>query len=300
MKKNVLGWMAVPVLLTLACGMIVPTTLPSQPGVETIVAATLQALTAAPPPTVAPSPTTEPEVSLGTTVTYNNITLALPTGLASNATGAQIPAADEQTTGPWGVAPEYIELKLDGYVLAEKFHDPKIYVYPAQEFAAVHPNAANSISRLQAILASPEAPLTNDALPHLPFANAAQIFFTQPKILSFQNGSGIRFLTEYAQYFATVNNPDLFYHFQGLTSDGKYYIIAILPVTAPILAADENPESPIPGGGITFPGYDGPEADMQAYYENVTRALDTIDPDAFSPSLMVLDSMIKSIRIDTQ
>ena len=300
MKNNIPGWMAVVILLTLACGMIVPTPMPSQPGVETIVDATLQALTSAPPSTVALSPSTEPEVSLGTTVTYNNVTLILPAGLASNATGTQIPAADEQTAGPWGVAPEHIELTLDGYALTDRFFTPKIYVYPAQQYASVHASAANSISRLQAILASPEAPLTNDALPYLPFANAAQVFFTQPKVLSLQNGSGIRFLTEYAQYFATVNNHDLFYHFQGLTSDGNYYIIAILPVTAPILAADENPESPIPADGIPFPGYDGPEADMQAYYENVTRALDTIDPDAFSPSLTVLDSMIKSIRIDTQ
>ncbi|MEO8354588.1 MAG: hypothetical protein ABI621_01610 [Chloroflexota bacterium] len=41
------------------------------------------------------------------------------------------------------------------------------------------------------------------------------------QVINFQNGRGIRFLTQYAQYPAPINNHELFYHFQGLTNDGK-------------------------------------------------------------------------------
>jgi hypothetical protein len=309
MKKNVFGWMAVAVLSTLACGMIVPVTTPSQAGVETIVAETMQALTLIPPAATQTLPAevstvtatgvtvTQPVQPSGVPVSFQNVSFEIPNGLATSANTETVPAVGENDGALWDVAPAYSKFTLMGYPLQGKFFEPHIMIYPAQEYAAAQAGAAESISRLQVILASLDIPLTNDALPYLPFANAAQIFFAQPKLLSSQSGLGIRFLTEYAQYFATVNNHDLFYHFQGLTGDGEYYIIAILPVTAPILAADENPESPVPAGGIPFPGYEASEADMQAYYENVTKSLDAIDPDSFSPSLSVLDSMISSIQI---
>jgi hypothetical protein len=62
----------------------------------------------------------------------------------------------------------------------------------------------------------------------VPFFNAAQVFASNIKVISFQNGKGVRFLTEYAQHAASANNHNLFYYFQGLTGDGAYYIIAIL------------------------------------------------------------------------
>ena len=63
----------------------------------------------------------------------------------------------------------------------------------------------------------------------------------------------MRFLTEYGQYPAPVNNHELFYHFQGFTSDGEYYIVATLPVTAPVLAETGDAGSPLPSGGILYP-----------------------------------------------
>ena len=80
------------------------------------------------------------------------------------------------------------------------------------------------------ILGAPGAPIAVAQLPTVPFFNAQQAFASNIQILSFQNGRGVRFLTEYAQYPVSANNQDLFYHFQGLTSDGAYYIIAILPI----------------------------------------------------------------------
>jgi len=80
-----------------------------------------------------------------------------------------------------------------------------------------------------------------------------------------------------------------------LTHDGQTYIIVILPVSAPFLAADG--EAPAPADGIPFPGYEDPNADFGAYYQQITARLDATPPDTFSPSLTLLDALISSLSI---
>jgi hypothetical protein len=135
----------------------------------------------------------------------------------------------------------------------------------------------------------------HETLPTVPFFNAASQISAWIKILPFQNGSGVRSLTQYAQYAAPINNRELFYHFQGLTSDGKYYVIAILPVTAPILPEDEKPEATVPEGGVSIPADVGPS---EVYYFSVTEKLNSLSPDSFTPSLSALDTLIQSIVIN--
>ncbi len=294
MKKMLLVLTAGLLALT-ACAPGQPST-PAGPGVETIVAATLQALTAAAPPagvTVAPPTPTQPN---GTAVSYGKVSFVLPTGLASSALAGTMPAVPGIADGPgWDVAPEHVKFQLENYALPGMFHEPYILVFPAPEYAAVNEQAAKNIARLQAIL-SGAAALTAENLPHVTTFNAAQAFAAQIKIVSFQNGTGVRFLTEYAQYYVTANNRDLFYMFQGLTGDGKYYILAILPASHPLLAHDENPESPIPAGGIPFPGLDD-QAALEAYYPSVENLLNVSAPEAFTPTLTSLDALVQSIVI---
>jgi hypothetical protein len=104
----------------------------------------------------------------------------------------------------------------------------------------------------------------------------------------------VRALTEYAQYYAPINNHDLFYHFQGLTSDNQYYVIAILPITAPILAENDQPTAPIPTGGVPIPASGTPD---DAYYTAVTQNLDALAPGSYAPSLNTLDALIQSIQV---
>ena len=124
--------------------------------------------------------------------------------------------------------------------------------------------------------------------------NAGPIFVSNMQVIDFKSGRGVRMLTQYDQYPALVNNRELLYHFQGLTNDGKYYVIAILPVTSSILAENEKPESPVPAGGAPLPSTGGPD---NIYYDAVAKALDAQYPDAFNPSLFQLDALIQSITI---
>jgi hypothetical protein len=150
--------------------------------------------------------------------------------------------------------------------------------------------------RLRNIM-NPGASVTPDQLPAVPFFNAAQVFASNYQPISLQNGDGVRFLTEYAQYAAPVNNHDLFYHFQGFSGDGEYYIVAIFPITAPVLAENGAAQATIPTGGVAYPDINDPNADWQGYYSAVTALLNNTSPDAFTPTLSQLDALIQSMRV---
>ncbi len=291
MRKNFFV-LAVILLMTLACAGTQPTA-PATPAqnVETMVAATMQAWTAN-----APSPTsisTTPPAN-GPVVSFENVNFVLPAEVASNALAGKIPLVNN-VEWPYENAPEHIKFQLDGYKLYNTFHDPRILVIPAQEYAALNEGASMSIAKLQAILNGSAAP-TAENLPFIASFNAGQLFAAQIQIVRFANGSGVRFLAEYGQYFATANNHDLFYQFQGLTSDGKYYILAILPASHPLLAFDEKPETAPPPGGIPFPGYEN-ESALTNYYTDVVNLLNSAAPENFTPALTNLDALIQSINI---
>ena len=72
------------------------------------------------------------------------------------------------------------------------------------------------------------------------------------------------------------------------------YILAILPVTAPILPETDRPDAVVPADGVPLPADTGPN---EAYYLTVTERLNALSPEAFTPSLTALDSMIRSILV---
>jgi hypothetical protein len=242
-----------------------------------------------------PLPSATPTLTFhGTQASFSGTSFVIPDGLGSGVT-TQIAPANSDTSGPtWDIHPSYTQFTLQDYPLQGKFFQPQILVYPAQEFAQMHEGAAATIVGLQTLLSHPNDPLPAQ-LPFLPPFNAAQVFTAQPKIIQFGNGSGIRYLTEFAQYAASANNHDLFYTFQGLTADGANYVVAILPVNAPFLASDEKPDSPVPPDGISFD-----QNDPQAYYSAIAEKLNSTSAGTFNPSLEALDALVQSIKAGGQ
>ncbi|HET9590903.1 MAG TPA: hypothetical protein VFO91_19080 [Anaerolineales bacterium] len=229
----------------------------------------------------------------GNAVTLENLRLTIPEGLASDAASETVPAVTGTDAPPWEVAPAHTKITLTGYALEDKFHEPAIYVYPAEEFAGASSVAAEQIDRLRNLLTGSILPL-RETLPSVPFFNAAPLIAAQIQMMPFQNGSGVRSLTQYAQYNAPVNNRELFYHFQGLTEDGAFYLVAVLPVSAPVLAEDESPEASVPAEGVPIPTDIGPN---DVYYASITQKLNALSPDDFTPALDSLDALMNSILV---
>jgi hypothetical protein len=236
--------------------------------------------------------------STGTAVTFGSLSLVVPARVASGASGIEYPRNDSEDAAWWQKTPGHLEIMLgDYYALQGKFHRPQIYVYPAQAYAELVPAAFESIRRLDNILYDSGGSIVLDELPAVPFINAQQVFVSNIQTLSFQNGGGVRFLTQYAQYNAPVNNHELIYQFQGVTRDGAYYIIAIFPINVPVLTEISDASATLPPGGIAYPDVTDPNADWLGYYTAVTDLMNGTTADAFVPSIHQLDLLIKSMQV---
>lgn len=236
----------------------------------------------------APGANQTPEVTLDREASYGGVTLRYNADIAGAAMGETV-AAEEL----WEVIPEHIAFSFSGYALAATFHEARITIYPVSEFASGG-GAANTAAALRTLLDSGQLPTAGggfegQGIPFLPPFNAAQLLHTQIAWVTFQNGRGLRFLTEYAQYNAPVNNTDLFYTFQGLTDDGQTYIAAILPVSHPALQADA---SQIPGGNA-----DAFASTYETYANDMALQLAGYGAAEFTPNLALLDALIASLQV---
>ncbi len=302
-------------LLALICVFLISCSLPfditwkTPASVETAAPVTEAAATEAVPtaaPTEPPLPTaapTEPPL-IGTEYNQGGVYMVLPPCLAASVSGIIVNAVPyDEMNGPMEYYPQNRKISFQGYPLSGSFFDPNgstnggLTVYPVAEFTAMNQVVSDRVAAMQNVLAS--QPATPDPIPLLPIFPAAEVFSAQLKYLDFQNGQGVRYLTEYAQYYAPVNNHDLFYSFQGMTTDGKYWVSALLPVNAAYLQASfDNPA--VPADGIPAPSMENnPDFDaaMDAYYVQMIDKLNTTPDGSFTPGLDCLDQFIQSLQI---
>jgi hypothetical protein len=217
-------------------------------------------------------------------VTCNELSFYLDQLVAFHYTCTTVP---KQLVGI-GAHPQYTQVTLTTYQTGSSV-SPEIDVFSVQSYNEDFP--PNGISDFQSALQA----LINGGTPgkNLPFLSpheSAQIIHAQYQVLHVPSGSGIRYLTESAQNYAVINNNALFYTYQGLTSDGKYAITAILPVSNPVL----------PNNGDTYPGGESFQQfsdSFDTYIANTQTQLDGQPSTNFSPSLVLLDDLVKSIQI---
>jgi hypothetical protein len=278
-----------------ACSNLASTT-----PVPPTVVPTLANPTAVATPTVMAEPTAAPtEITIpGTAVSFDRLSLVVPTGLATGGSGTLVPEAKGETVAPWDVAPEHIAFTLDSYTLEGKLFQPQIFIYPAQAYVQLQERgtAAQSIDRLKAVLAQ-SSMVNNKELPQVPFFNVSQALAAQVKVIPFHSGRGVRMVTEYAMARAIINNHELFYHFEGLTDDGQSYVIAILPVTAPGLPEDGQPGGVVPPGGVAVPDFADMNANWMGYYGDARQMLQDLEPGDYNPNLDQLDALIGSLMV---
>jgi hypothetical protein len=267
------------ILLTVACGAG-GASQPSGPGIQTVVAATLGALTSAAPN--------------GISISFQNVSFVIPAGLASGAKSEVVPVATEANSDPWSVAPAHVLFTLTAYAAPTPNFDAVVSVYPAPEYEAVNSWAANSLTRLRGVLTQPGKPLTNDTLSTVPFyGSAAQEYAAQPLLLAFHGGQGVRMISKYGQAPGPVTRDGSFYHYEGLTSDGKYLVAVVLPVTLPLKSTVDNPSA----DGIMFPRSMADSAGVPAYFQQMTALLNAAGSGAFHPTLSELDALVASITV---
>ena len=229
-------------------------------------------------PTEVPTVTLVPtETPLVANVTCHELSFYLDPALASSSTCETVP---EVLVGIM-TNPQYTLVTLQGYGLAHDYHTANIAVLP---MTADYKDIA---AQLQALIAG-GAP--GQTLPYFLQPPAAEEFYAQYQIMSFTNGNGIRYLTQFVQMTAPVDNQDMIYTFQGLTSDGKYWVSVTMPDSHPSLPATSND---LPGGE----SWDQFQANFDTYIADLKVQLNAFPADTFQPSLDALDKLVSSITV---
>ena len=192
-----------------------------------------------------------------------------------------------EETMPSETYPTHTQFTFETYAVSEHFHTPNIFIYPVDEYRAISPYAADIIDSLKQTLISQPGGGSPSDLPFMPMWNAAQLFSAKVSYFDFQNGSGIRYLTMYGQALWPVNNQSLFYTYQGITNDNRYYICAVLPITHTGL--------PFEGQVDDFIAFD---ENWDSYIADTLAWLESQAPNSFLPNMEHLDAMMASFEIN--
>jgi len=274
-------------LILLSCNFLTQSGDDGGPGEPTSVPTIMPLSSEEAPPTLVPSPSpTDTPPPPPPDVVFEGVSFSFDDSLASRVEPEIVPATDPEVES-WWQEPEHIRFNFRSYILAGTFHEPQLVVYPAEEYAALDEWAGEIIEELRGLLADRPAISPGMSLPFLPIFNAAQETTVKAAYIEFSNGSGVRYLTQYSQSGSPINNNELFYTFQGLTTDQQYYVVAILPVTHPTLPADNSHITDWAAFSDNF----------ATYIVEVTSQLSIQDDAGFNPSLELLDEMIQSLQV---
>lgn len=271
------------------------TPVPMEPAVNTPVPSpTIESIV---PPTVTPQPgqisTNVPSNKPDKEIRLMGLSFTLPGDLDYTVTIEELDEwPDPNTLEPGNIGPARIIFHLNPSSDHQHFHDgPRIYVFPGYSYAKYY-DVAMSFFQLNMLMDTEDFSDydVDEALPFPPLFNAMQMFHSNEKVIRFQNGSGIRYLTAYHQIYAPIVTQDLFYAFMGFTEDHNYIVVAIIPIY----------ESPLPWTTPLPP-------DGDPFYDNYTQhlldtanALNAASPADFDPNLDLLDKLFESLRLSMQ
>src|SRR5215212_5847865 len=192
-----------------------------------------------------------------------------PTHYSLTFASLSVPAAFQRTWGTWLQLP------------------PQIRIYPVANMESNEFIRARIEGLRQLLETKPNSP-TNE-IPVLPWINAAQVFRVQVRYLDFQNGRGVRFITQYRQDPGPVTDEEIFYTFQGLTDDGANYVVASFPLSTAIL-----PDT------LDFESQEFREFEKKNYQEYLTEQVATLEAlpsKEFEPDLAILDQIVASLEV---
>lgn len=224
-------------------------------------------------------------------VLYEGISFSFDPDIAQGVSSVTVPGQHMgEDYMPGETYPTHFEFTFNNYPVADHFHTPKIIVYPVDEYRAISAYASERIDSLQLALINHPAGGPISDLPFLPMWPAAQMFSAQVGYFNFQNGSGIRYLTMYGQAIYPVDNHNLFYTYQGLTNDGRFYISAVLPVVHLGLPDDGSIQMEDDTMGF--------EANWETYISETVNWLNAQEPGSFFPGIDLLDAMMASFKVE--
>ncbi len=241
-----------------------------------------------------------PEIE-GMTYHFEGLSIFVPSEVAADIAFEKVPAQLTGSDGFPGTSyPEHYKIQLPGYRHEPAFHNPQILIWPLKEYLDMDAYnegiVGENLDALNTLLNAEELELSSNAheafaagLPFLPPWNAAQVFAAQVERFAFGSGEGLRFISMYAQAYNPISNYELFYTYQGVTQDQRYYVSAVLPLGTAILPDTGDPQEVYTEQYL---------AEYPAYVQEIVASLNAEAPEGFWPNLRTLDAMMASLSID--
>lgn len=237
---------------------------------------------------------------------HGRVRFAYAPGLFEAAHGSERPAApfvaDEV---PDGVGPAHVEILFDTFAGAaprasvtaaidiypvEDFDDPEFGTreqnLPLKELTLLRERLAAPAGRGAALETSVA---TAGFMPYLPVvADAGQVVAARLLTLRGPGVLGLRYLTAYSQESAPLVDGQLFYTFQGLTSDQQHYVAASFPLRSGFLP-ERLPDH------FDLAAF---EREIATYQRETAATLEARPDSQFTPALDLLDALVQSITFE--
>jgi hypothetical protein len=258
------------------------------------------------PATEAPLPTLMPAIAAGgcapaETLTgesghfsYQGISFHLNPALATSVTAQQCAAVPFRVEDvPGSAHPAGVTFTFPTERQRVDFQ-PLIAVYAIQGDMQQYLYPLNSLTELHHLFAQRTEPS--------PWYDAAPLH-VRPQYADFAGGTGVRGIVEYMQALFFYTNSGLLYNFDGLTSDGRYYVNVRVPVAVPFLLDIENsdPDTNTNLEAIAVPNWPDDAAQrgqiIEAYNQEALRRFAQASNGDFGPDLALLDALVQSLEV---
>ena len=229
-------------------------------------------------------------------VDFGGVSFNYDASLAGGVNAQLVPEAIEGGNTPfWMTMPQHIEFNFTDFQGSDRAMEATIYVFPVlSDYRYLVPDVSHdvwlpNITQLKNLISSqPDllqhiSSLTPDqaGLPYLPPINAVTNPTGKLGYLSFGNGLGVRYLAQASQDASPPRPENTFYTFQGLTTDGNFYVAASF--------------SAFP---TSMPPIDPPQGtDIRSYYLGLISRFDAVSNNEYTPNLDLLDKMVGSLNV---
>ncbi|MDX1993369.1 MAG: hypothetical protein SF029_13350 [bacterium] len=230
-------------------------------------------------------------------VRFDGFGFMLDSTIARNVNISQVEGANVADYAPGFTEPAYTQFGLYNdfpapQSLFEAHGGLRVYDIAAlegftEELATVERLQALLNQRPQLVTAvMPDMSSRESWLPFLPVAPHGQVARAKAHYLDNGAVSGIAYLVALQAAREPFTASTFVYTFQGISADGRTYVVGVFPVLASVFPVELEAFNP-----------DEFAAQFNQYLLDSVNALESAEPTAFSPSLDLLDALVLSISI---
>lgn len=202
------------------------------------------------------------------------------------------------------VAPKHIAFTFD---LRKQYNEANLKIYPVADFPKMMElnkplkhATQKGFKDLRKVLTNKNLRIDGE-IPFIPFRDGGQEFQAKVKLAKFENGKGVFFVTHWTFEVALISNELLYYVFEGLTDDGKYYVVAEMPTNVKFLPEHSPDDFEGYKRSFIFKDYRNPDQIEKRYIDyvsSITGRLNALASDEYQPSLNQLEEIISSLKIE--